>query len=624
MALTLNTGSSGGKAPMQQPDRYAPQRRRDPGERDSAAGELRRTLEHLSLVLSATGVGVWERDIAANSVTWSDTMHRLFGLGREQFSGSPDEVLGCVHPDDRAAFRAGYEAAVRGDGDAFTQEFRIVRGDGEVRWVYRRGQVRRGPDGVAHSVFGVALDVTERKQAEETNARLAAIASAADDAIIGLAPDGTILAWNPAAERMFGYAGDEAIGRSVRILYPADAGAEFEDVYRRVRAGEHVRHEGLRVRKDGAAVNVALAATPVRNKEGRVVGVAAVVRDIGEHKQMEHKLVEALAQLLRANSKSKLALLAGRMGTFEVELARQAVSWSDEIYAQVGIDRSTSIAAIQDVEPFIHADDRAAVRARREQAFETGETYEDEFRVVRADGEVRWLYVRAQPLPAENPTHAYGVSMDITERKEREERIRFLMSEVLHRSKNLLAVVQAIASQTVRSTSSPIAFAEDFGARLKSLASSLDLLVRRDWRGVSVRDLVQSQLGHYSDPHGARVALGGPDLLLSPAAAQNLGMALHELSTNAVKHGAFAVPRGRVRIEWKLMGPRRQRRFRMSWVESGGAPVEPPHTKGFGHLVIERMAAEALQGQVTLEFARDGVRWAIETDAETVVRGAGG
>jgi two-component sensor histidine kinase len=264
------------------------------------------------------------------------------------------------------------------------------------------------------------------------------------------------------------------------------------------------------------------------------------------------------------------------------------------------------------------------VRARREQAFQSGETYEDEFRVVRADGEVRWLYVRAQPLPTDNPTHAYGVSMDITERKEREERIRFLMSEVLHRSKNLLAVVQAIAAQTARSTSSPIAFAEDFGARLKSLASSLDLLVRRDWRGVSVRDLVQSQLGHYCDPHGARVALDGPDLLLSPAAAQYLGMALHELSTNAEKHGAFAVPEGRVRIEWKLTGPRGERRFRMSWAESGGAPVEPPGAKGFGQLVIERMVAEALQGLVTLEFARQGVRWAIEADAESVVQGAGG
>jgi PAS domain S-box-containing protein len=609
---------------MQQLDRHPPRRRRDPGERDSTSGALGRALEQLSLVLSATGVGVWERDIAADTVTWSDTMHRLFGLGREQFSGSPDEVLGCVHPDDRAAFRGGYEAAVHGSGDSFTQEFRIVRGDGEVRWVYRRGQVRRGPDGRAQSVFGVALDVTERKQAEEANARLAAIASAADDAIIGLAPDGTILAWNPAAERTFGYASDEVIGRSVRILYCEDAEAEFEDVYRRVRAGEHVRHEGIRVRKDGTRVDVSLAATPVRNKEGHVVGVAAVVRDIGEHKQMEHKLVEALAQLLRANSKSKLALLAGRMGTFEVELARQAVSWSDEIYAQVGIDRSTSIAAIQDVEPFIHPEDRAAVRARREQAFQSGEAYEDEFRVVRADGEVRWLYVRAQPLPTDNPTHAYGVSMDVTERKEREARIRFLMSEVLHRSKNLLAVVQAIASQTARTTSSPIAFAEDFGARLKSLASSLDLLVRRDWRGVSMRDLVQSQLGLYCEPRGKRVGMEGPDFLLSPVAAQYLGMALHELSTNATKHGALAAPAGRVRIEWRLTGQRRERRFHLSWVESGGGPVEPPSTKGFGHLVIERMAAEALQGQVMLEFARAGVRWTLEADAAVAVKGAGG
>jgi len=612
----LIAGLSDGKTSMRQRETYPPQPAGD-------AGEISRAHEHLSLVLSATGVGVWERDIAADKVIWSDTMHGLFGLGREQFSGSPDEVLGCVHPDDRAAFRAGYEAAVRGDGDCFAQEFRVVRGDGEVRWVYRRGQVHRGPDGRAHSVLGVALGVTDRKEAEEGNARLAAVASAADDAIMGLAPDGTILTWNPAAERMFGYPAHEVIGRSVRMLYPEHAKAEFEDVYRRVRAGEHVRHEGARVRKDGTPVDVALAATPVRNKEGQVVGVAAVVRDIGEQKRTEQKLVEARSQLLRANSKSKLALLAGRMGTFEVDLARQAVSWSDEIYAQLGIDRSTSITAMQDVEPFIHADDRAAARTRREEAFQLGNTYEDEFRVVRADGEVRWLYVRAQPLPTDNPTHAYGVSMDVTERKEREARIRLLMSEVLHRSKNLLAVVQAIASQTARSTRSPIAFAEDFGARLKSLASSLDLLVRRDWRGVSVRDLVQSQLGHYCDPDGARVAVEGPDLLLSPSAAQYLGMALHELSTNAVKHGAFAGATGKVRVEWRLTGPRHERRFRMCWVESDGAPVEPPSTKGFGHLVIERMAADALQGQVTLEFARAGVRWTLEADAAAVVQGAG-
>jgi len=595
----------------------------DHGARSHPQDELHGALERLSLALSATGLGVWERDIASNKVTWSDTMHRLFGRTPEQFSGSPDEVLSFVHVEDRAAFRAAYETAVRGEGGFFEQEFRIVRPDGEVRWVHRRGQVRRGPDGQARSVLGVALDITERKLAQEGNARLAAIASAADDAIIGLAPDGTVLAWNPAAQRMFGYPADEIVGRSGSLLYPRGAEGEFEGLYRRMRAGEHVRHEGVRVRKDGSLIDVAVVATPILGSEGQVTGIAAVVRDIGDRKRTEAKLVETLALLLQTNNQRKLALLAGRMGTFEVDVERDAITWSDELYEQVGVNPGKSTATTMDeIEAFIHPDDRKAVRARRDEAYRLGEPYENEFRVVRPDGEVRWLYVRAQPLPTGQPTRVYGVSMDVTERKEREAQIRFLMSEVSHRAKNLLAVVQAIAAQTARTTANPVDFATAFGARLKSLAASLDLLVREDWRGVSARELVQSQLGHYGELIGRQVELAGPDLLVSPMAAQYLGMALHELATNAAKYGALSRLTGKIVVAWSLAGAGTARRFQMSWVESGGPPVSPPERTGFGRLVTERMAAEALQGHVQLDYPPAGIRWALDADASVVVREA--
>jgi two-component sensor histidine kinase len=133
-------------------------------------------------------------------------------------------------------------------------------------------------------------------------------------------------------------------------------------------------------------------------------------------------------------------------------------------------------------------------------------------------------------------------------------------------------------------------------------------------------DLVRSQVGHYGEPGGGRVEMSGPDLLLTPVAAQYLGMALHELATNAAKYGALLVPTGKVRIEWRLAGPTDARRLQMSWVESGGAPVSPPKSAGFGRLVVERMAAEALQGEVTLEFPREGLRWFLDADATAAIK----
>ena len=120
---------------------------------------------------------------------------------------------------------------------------------------------------------------------------------------------------------------------------------------------------------------------------------------------------------------------------------------------------------------------------------------------------------------------------------------------------------------------------------------------------------------------GGRVEMSGPDLLLTPVAAQYLGMALHELATNAAKYGALSIPTGKVRIEWRMAGPQDARRFRMSWVESGGAPVSPPKAAGFGRLVIERMAAEAWEGRSHPLVSRAmALRWHLDADAAAAIR----
>jgi len=586
---------------------------------DPEQAPLRPVLERLAFVLSSSGLGVWERDLATDRVTWSETMYRLYGRTSEHFSGSPDQVLSFVHPEDRVAFRSAYEAAVGGKTDSFEQEYRIIRSDGEIRWVHRRGQVRRGPDGTASSVLGVAMDITERKQAEALNARLAAIVAAADDTIFSLSPDGIILSWNPAGTRTFGYAAEEIIGQSVRILYPAGADAEFQQRYAQVRRGEHVRAEARRIRKDGTSLNVSITLAPIVSSDGRVAGVSAVVRDISERKRTEEKLVETLALLLQTSNQRKLALVAGRMATFELDLERGTIACSEEIYDQLGISRDRPILHLNDLEPFIHPDDHARLRQRWKKSHSDGGICEDEFRIVRPDGEKHWLFVRAQAFnDSQRPSHVYGVSMDITERKEHEAHIRFLMSEISHRSKNLLAVVQAIAAQTARTSSSSADFAADFSARLKSLASSVDLLVQQEWRGVSMKELVHSQLGHYGDISD-RVDIVGPNVLLTPLSAQYLGMALHELSTNAVKYGALSNSEGKIKIAWQLRRSKDKRRFQMIWTERGGPATMPPKHKGFGHLVIERMVAEALQGKVKLQFAAPGLSWTLDADAASML-----
>jgi PAS domain S-box-containing protein len=206
-------------------------------------------------------------------------------------------------------------------------------------------------------------------------------------------------------------------------------------------------------------------------------------------------------------------------------------------------------------------------------------------------------------------TFALETNRDITKRKRAEEQLRLLMREMNHRAKNMLSVVDAIAHQTA--TRNPDDFIERFSERIQALSANQELLVRNEWKGVEIESLVRAQLAHFADLIGSRIAVQGPVLRLNPTGAQAIGLALHELATNAGKYGALSTEAGRVDIRWGTEGET----FTMSWTERGGPPVSPPRRRGFGAVVMKEMAERNAGGSVELDYAPSGATWSITCPA---------
>jgi len=183
------------------------------------------------------------------------------------------------------------------------------------------------------------------------------------------------------------------------------------------------------------------------------------------------------------------------------------------------------------------------------------------------------------------------------------------MREVNHRAKNMLSVVDAIAHQTA--ARNPEDFIERFSERIQALSANQDLLVRNEWNGVEIADLVRAQLAHFADLIGSRIAMHGPKLRLNPASAQAIGLALHELATNAGKYGALSTDRGRVDVSWGTDGDT----LTMGWTEREGPPVSAPKRRGFGTIVMEAMAERSVDGKVDLDYAPSGLTWRLTCPA---------
>lgn len=225
----------------------------------------------------------------------------------------------------------------------------------------------------------------------------------------------------------------------------------------------------------------------------------------------------------------------------------------------------------------------------------------------------------AEWVDNEGAVHFTSIIRDITERKRHEEHIELLMSEVNHRAKNLLTVIQSIVKQTAKS-SEPDEFVENLGGRLHGLAVCQDLVIAGSWEAVGLADLITSQTEFLGADLKDRIELHGESMIVTPGAAQGIGLALHELMTNALKYGALSTPNGTVAIRWWTSKRETEVRFFMTWTERGGPPVREPTRRGFGHTVITRMTRYALQGDVDLKYEERGVSWKLNAPASQVVR----
>jgi PAS domain S-box-containing protein len=246
-------------------------------------------------------VGVWDWDIRASHVSWTESVYVMHGVEKGDFDGSVERFSTLIHPEDRETVRQQIDEALSG-GKPYEVEFRGPMPDGSTNWLFTNAVVLRDNLG-PYRMIGATVDITEQKIAEQEFANLAAIVESSGDAIISKDLNGIILSWNSGAERLFGYTKDEAIGRSITMLMPDDRVPEEEKILTRIRSGEYIDHyETVRRHKDGALLDISLSVSPVTDATGRIVGASKIARDITERKQIEtairdreimHRLVEA-------------------------------------------------------------------------------------------------------------------------------------------------------------------------------------------------------------------------------------------------------------------------------------------------------------------------------------------
>jgi PAS domain S-box-containing protein len=432
--------------------------------------------------------------------------------------------------------------------------------------------------------------------------------SSTDFAIFTTDLEGIVTSWNVGAARLFGYPENEIIGSSGDVIFTPedrDAGAHEKERLQ-ARSNGRALDERWHQRKDGSRFWASGLLMRLRRAEA---GFVKITRDRTEQHRAE--------QLLQANEE-RFRLLATSIPQLVFRTLPDGTrtwgspQWID--FTGLSLDESLGFGWLD----AIHPEDRAATQSAWRDAQQTGEYY-IEHRVRRVvDGEYRWHQTRARPLePATIAASDWvGTMTDIHDLRGMHDRQQVLMAELQHRTRNLLAVVQSIATQTIRSSASLQEFKAEFESRLRALGRVQSLLARADDRAVELKRLVTAELAAHGEGgiETGKIELAGPPVALPAMAAQALGLALHELATNAVKYGALSHPTGKLSVSWQIGTEGGTPHVALHWAESGVPMPEngAPARRGYGTELIERALPYQLRAKTKLDFGPDGVRCAIQ------------
>jgi two-component sensor histidine kinase/DNA-binding response OmpR family regulator len=326
--------------------------------------------------------------------------------------------------------------------------------------------------------------------------------------------------------------------------------------------------------------------------------------------ELERRVAERTGELEASNARLReseqrrtVALAAGQMGSWDWNISTGECTWDAGQHRIFGAEPGAFALTYANIRPYIHPDDLARIEKVMAAGLGDAPTFQTEVRIIRPSGQMRWCICAAAVTrdAAGRPLRASGVTIDITELKEAEERRTLLVREVDHRARNALAVVQSIVRLTKSKTIEGYVTAVE--GRIRALSTAHVLLSESRWEGADLGKLVDEELAPYRTSESERIIVSGPAVFLQPASAQILALVLHELATNAAKYGALCNASGSVRLTWSLG----LEGLVMRWEEVGGPPVTAPVAQGYGTRVISASVERQLGGRATFDWSQGGL-----------------